>query len=59
MMKDPRLAELREMPFDGKRMMWGGCEELLRADAAQGTRNDTRAPWVDRVARPLRPGDPP
>ena len=34
MMKDPRLAEMREMPFDGKRMMWGGFEELLRADAA-------------------------
>jgi uncharacterized protein YbaA (DUF1428 family) len=34
MMKDPRIAEMAEMPFDGKRMMWGGFEELLRVDAA-------------------------
>lgn len=29
MMKDPRMEALGEMPFDGKRMMWGGFEELL------------------------------
>jgi uncharacterized protein YbaA (DUF1428 family) len=23
------------MPFDGKRMMWGGFEELLRVDARE------------------------
>lgn len=34
MMKDPRMAEMDDMPFDGKRMMWGGFEELLRVDAA-------------------------
>jgi uncharacterized protein YbaA (DUF1428 family) len=34
MMNDPRFAGMREMPFDGKRMMWGGFEELLRVDAA-------------------------
>jgi uncharacterized protein YbaA (DUF1428 family) len=28
------MAEMGEMPFDGKRMMWGGFEELLRVDAA-------------------------
>jgi uncharacterized protein YbaA (DUF1428 family) len=33
MMKDPRMAEMGDMPFDGKRMMWGGFEELLRVDA--------------------------
>jgi uncharacterized protein YbaA (DUF1428 family) len=33
MMKDPRIAGMREMPFDGKRMMWGGFEELLRVGA--------------------------
>ena len=39
MMKDPRLTEMQEMPFDGKRMMWGGFEELLdaRAPAKSGT----------------------
>jgi uncharacterized protein YbaA (DUF1428 family) len=29
MMKDPRMAEMQEMPFDGKRMMWGGFDGLL------------------------------
>lgn len=33
LMKDPRMAEMGEMPFDGKRMMWGGFEELFRATA--------------------------
>lgn len=28
-MKDPRMAEMQEMPFDGKRMMWGGFDPLL------------------------------
>jgi uncharacterized protein YbaA (DUF1428 family) len=30
MMKDPRMSAPREMPFDGRRMMWGGFEELVR-----------------------------
>lgn len=30
MIKDPRMAEFAEMPFDGIRMMWGGFEELIR-----------------------------
>jgi uncharacterized protein YbaA (DUF1428 family) len=34
MMKDPRMAAMGEMPFDGKRMMWGGFEELLRVGVA-------------------------
>jgi len=28
MMKDPDMAQMGEMPFDGKRMMWGGFEPL-------------------------------
>jgi uncharacterized protein YbaA (DUF1428 family) len=30
MMKDPRMESQMDMPFDGKRMMWGGFEELMR-----------------------------
>lgn len=30
MMKDPRMQNMGEMPFDGMRMMWGGFEELVR-----------------------------
>ena len=33
-MKDPRLAEMmnpKAMPFDGKRMFWGGFEVLVEA----------------------------
>lgn len=33
MMKDPRMDALREMPFDGMRMMWGGFEELVNLRA--------------------------
>lgn len=29
MMKDPRMANMPEMPFDGMRMMWGGFEPLV------------------------------
>ena len=29
MMKDPRMAEMPAMPFDGQRMMWGGFEPLV------------------------------
>ena len=32
-MEDPRLAELmdpKKMPFDGKRMIWGGFADLVR-----------------------------
>ncbi|SNR65923.1 DUF1428 domain-containing protein [Puniceibacterium sediminis] len=29
MMKDPRMKDMQKMPFDGKRMMWGGFEELV------------------------------
>ena len=28
-MKDPRMQELKDMPFDGKRMFFGGFEILL------------------------------
>ena len=33
-MKDPRLAEMMQgkaMPFDGKRMFWGGFKVMVRA----------------------------
>ena len=33
-MKDPRLAEMmdpKKMPFDGKRMIWGGFKTLIEA----------------------------
>jgi uncharacterized protein YbaA (DUF1428 family) len=33
-MKDPRMAEMQEMPFDGMRMMWGGFDELVRTGAS-------------------------
>lgn len=29
MMEDPRMKEMRGMPFDGTRMMWGGFEPLV------------------------------
>ncbi len=38
MKTDPRMEKM-EMPFDGKRMMWGGFEELVRL----GDRADARA----------------
>lgn len=28
MMQDPRMDGMKDMPFDGMRMMWGGFEEL-------------------------------
>ncbi|XDA99541.1 DUF1428 domain-containing protein [Sulfitobacter sp. LCG007] len=33
MMKDPRMQEMQDMPFDGMRMMWGGFEPLVRLEA--------------------------
>lgn len=30
MFEDPRMAELGEMPFDGKRMILGGFEPIVR-----------------------------
>lgn len=35
MMKDPRMARMQDMPFDGKRMMWGGFEELVHLGGPQ------------------------
>lgn len=29
MMEDPRMKDMPEMPFDGRRMMWGGFEPLV------------------------------
>ena len=34
MMEDPRMMELGEMPFDGKRMILGGFEVLLDIGAS-------------------------
>ena len=36
-MKDPRMAQMGQMPFDGMRMMWGGFEELVRLQDPAGT----------------------
>ena len=49
-MKDPRLADMMDakaMPFDGKRMFWGGFKVAVRALAsalARGVRRGSRAP---------------
>ncbi len=37
MMSDPRMAEMVEMPFDGKRMIYGGFETLADVGSAEGT----------------------
>jgi uncharacterized protein YbaA (DUF1428 family) len=29
MMQDPRMAETGEMPFDGKRMIYGGFQMIM------------------------------
>lgn len=36
MMADPRMAELGDMPFDGKRMILGGFETLIDDGASNG-----------------------
>jgi uncharacterized protein YbaA (DUF1428 family) len=36
MMKDPRMENMKNMPFDGMRMMWGGFEPIVSLDAAKG-----------------------
>ena len=33
MMEDPRMAEFGEMPFDGKRMVYGGFEPIVSEEA--------------------------
>ncbi|MBB3033223.1 DUF1428 domain-containing protein [Alteriqipengyuania lutimaris] len=33
MMEDPRMAEFGEMPFDGKRMIFGGFDPILEEHA--------------------------
>ena len=30
-MEDPRMQDMTDMPFDGKRMIWGGFEVLIDA----------------------------
>lgn len=37
-MADPRMKEMegKPMPFDGKRMFWGGFKEIVRVAAAAG-----------------------
>ena len=37
MMSDPRMAELGDMPFDGKRMIFGGFEAVVEEGASSGT----------------------
>ena len=33
MMEDPRMADFGEMPFDGKRMVYGGFEPIVNEEA--------------------------
>lgn len=35
-MKDPRMANMPAMPFDGMRMMWGGFEPLVSLGKSAG-----------------------
>jgi uncharacterized protein YbaA (DUF1428 family) len=37
MRTDPRMANMGDMPFDGKRMIFGGFASLIEAGAADGT----------------------
>ena len=36
MRTDPRMAEFADMPFDGKRMFWGGFETFVDSKAGVG-----------------------
>ncbi len=36
MMSDPRMAELMDMPFDGKRMIMGGFDSILDVGGSRG-----------------------
>ncbi|MGY9048312.1 MAG: DUF1428 domain-containing protein [Rhodobacterales bacterium] len=38
MMQDPRMAEMGQMCFDGKRMIWGGFEEVVNLSQPAGGR---------------------
>lgn len=51
MSTDPRVAALGEMPFDGKRMIWGGFECVGEVGPG-GTPG-----YIDGVAMPLRAED--
>jgi len=37
MMADPRMKEMEDMPFDGKRMVFGGFEPILNEGSASGS----------------------
>jgi uncharacterized protein YbaA (DUF1428 family) len=44
-MKDPRLAEMMDpaaMPFDGKRMIWGGFKTIVEASSNNGRSRRSR-----------------
>ncbi|HEX8401367.1 MAG TPA: DUF1428 domain-containing protein [Allosphingosinicella sp.] len=49
MMSDPRMGELMDMPFDGKRMIMGGFESILDVGEAKGG-------FVDGFVLPLADG---
>jgi uncharacterized protein YbaA (DUF1428 family) len=51
MMSDPRMAELMDMPFDGKRMIMGGFESILDTGSARGTFVDGFVLPVPRARR--------
>jgi hypothetical protein len=44
-MADPQMQPQGEMPFDGKRMFWGGFEKILDTAGKQATK-DHAAPAV-------------
>jgi uncharacterized protein YbaA (DUF1428 family) len=37
-MNDPRMAEVREMPFDGKRMIYGGFDAVVTLEQQGGAK---------------------
>jgi uncharacterized protein YbaA (DUF1428 family) len=51
MMSDPRMHEIGEMPFDGKRMFWGSFMPLLDEPGTGGTESTTT--YVDGFVIPV------
>src|SRR3954464_1301619 len=43
-MKDERMQPQGDMPFDGKRMFWGGFEKILDTARQRGTQSQSTAP---------------
>jgi uncharacterized protein YbaA (DUF1428 family) len=41
MRNDPRMQTMPDMPFDGKRMIWGGFNVLLDTSGELGAKGNT------------------